>query len=145
MIILSQRDARWRDVLMSPSQLTLGRFGCTTTCISMLSDWYQCFTLPNRAVDNNIKYTKAGLIIWNQINFPKFKFAWRYYRHEPSYILESLKDPKKSVILAIDGDSHWVVVLSKVLGYYWVADPWDGTKKLLKETRVSGSAHFISK
>ncbi len=145
MIILSQRDPRWSSVKMSPSNLTLGRFGCTTTCISMLSDYFNCFTLPSVAIDHNIKYTKDGLIRWETINFPNFTFEKRVRINDPSVINESLNNPKKACILTIDRDAHWVVALKSLGDFYWIADPWDGKKRLLNKRRVSGSAHFIQK
>ncbi len=77
MMILNQYDPKWASVKMSPSSLTLGRFGCTTTAICMLSDYFKCFVLPPQAVNVNIKYTADGLIIWENIKFDRFKFEKR--------------------------------------------------------------------
>lgn len=146
MIILSQRSRDWKDVLLTPSNLTCGRYGCTTTSLCMLSDYFGCFTTPKDAIGNNIKYTKDGLIIWQAINWPKFAFEKRLNTFDPVEIEKSLKDPKKAVILEVD-HSHWVVALSKnIFGGYNIADPWSASKTTTRKYRsVTGSAHFIAK
>lgn len=145
MIKISQYDPRWSKVKMTPSNLTLGRYGCTTTAICMLSDYYRCFKYPDEAIDTNIKYTQDGLIIWSLINFPKFKFAERVHGHHLAKIRESLKNPKTSVILAINNNSHWVTACRVLGNYYLVVDPWGGKYRWIHRNIVSGSAHFLAK
>lgn len=146
MILLSQRNPRWSMIKLSPSFLTVGRYGCTTTCICMLSDYFKCFTLPSVAVGHHIKYTQEGMIIWQSIDFPGFKFDRRIREFNEKEILASLTRRDGAAILAIDKDSHWVVAIRKLIGdWYVVADPWDGRRRLLNRKRISGSAHFLSK
>jgi hypothetical protein len=146
MIILSQRNPKWSNIKLLPSFVTMGSFGCTTTCICMLSDYFKCFTIPNVAIDHNIKYTVEGMIKWESIDFPTFKWERRIRILDLWAIDQSLLNPDKAVILAIDHDSHWVVALRKLSrGWYWVADSWDGKKKLLSVNRISGSSHFSKK
>ena len=144
MIILSQLDLRWSKINMSPSTLTLGKAGCTTTCISMLSDYFRCFRSPDQIVANNVKYTNEGRILWQTVAFDKFKFEWRAYGRDDSRINESLKNPQKAVILEIN-HAHWVVALRRIGPWIQVADPWGGTKHFINQKIVTGSAHFISK
>lgn len=146
MILLSQRDIRWSNILMLPSSLTLGRYGCTTTCLSMLSDYYNCFRSPDQIVDFNVKYTNAGYIKWESVDFKGFRFLKRVRYFDPTSIDESLRDPNKSVILEIWNKSHWVVALRRdIFGNFVIADPWDGKKKTIKPSEVTGSAHFLKK
>lgn len=145
---LCQRSPLWSDVKMSPSNLTIGRYGCTTTCISMLSDYFKCFVSPRGMVGTNVKYTKDGLIIWTSISFPVFKFEKRLYGWNNAEIDISLKDPKKAVILEVANGSHWVVAIKKVpfTKHYFIVDPWDGKiKTTVAYKNVTGSAHFIVK
>lgn len=150
MIILSQQDPRWSKVKLLPSSLTIGRYGCTTTCISMLSNYFKCFETPDRMIGKNTFYTGdnhpqgGGLILWHKTKFPNFAFQMRLYGRNDFEINESLKNPKKAVILAINRDSHWVVALRRVGQWIWVADPFWGKKRWIHQTIVSGSAHFIS-
>ena len=43
MIKLSQRDPQWGDLKLGESNLTINRWGCTTTALSMLSDYFQSY------------------------------------------------------------------------------------------------------
>lgn len=148
MIHLSQRDLRWAHVKMAPSNLTLGRFGCTTTALSMLSDYFGCFVDPKRMVDNNVKYTAEGLIIWQSINFPNFKFEKRLFGWQMAEIDKSLKDPNKAVILQVNNGAHWVVATCRIPGtkHYFIVDPWTGKMSTtLAYKNITGSAHFVRK
>lgn len=148
MIKLSQRDLRWSNYVMAPSHLTLGRYGCTTTCISMLSDYFGCFESPESVAKNHLKYNAQGLILWATINFSKMAFKWREYTFNPVMIDESLKDPNKAVILQVNNGAHWVVAIRKVpfSKHYFIVDPWDGKVKTTAAYKnITGSAHFIRK
>lgn len=37
LISFNQRDKKWASKIMKPSNLQLGRYGCTTTCIADIS------------------------------------------------------------------------------------------------------------
>lgn len=159
MIFLSQRDLRWAGLKLGSSKLTVGRFGCTTTCISMLSDYFKCFATPGELAQGKVvkhdllKYTAQGLLIWKSLNLKKMDFEKRVYGRVDYDIEKSLKDPKKAVILAVNDDAHWVVATSinkfyRLLGrnVYNIIDPWDGKKKTTRAFKnISGSAHFIAK
>lgn len=142
---LSQRDPNWSNITMVPSRLTLGRYGCTTTCIAMLSDYFKCYTSPDHVVNVNVKYTIDGLILWESIKFPNFAFEDRIYGYLPGRIDQSLADPNRAVILQVANASHWVVAIHKVPGtkLYFIVDPWDGKVKLSSTYgKITGSAHF---
>lgn len=146
MVKLSQRDPRWASHRMLPSALTLGRYGCTTTCISMLSDYYGHFRTPNVMASAHIPYTKDGLIIWDKMKLQGFNFQKRLRATDHKAIQDSLKHKNTSVILEVDG-CHWVVALSRVpfTNTYRIADPWDGKVKYSTAyKRITGSAHFTS-
>lgn len=150
MQILSQRDPKWVSDKLGSSQLTLGKFGCTTTCISMLTDFFGCFQSPPQIAHNVYNYTKEGLIDWHHLNFEKMKFTMRI-RSTPgeTVINNALKDPNQAIMLEVNNHSHWVLALRKTLiGKSWiVADPWDGTKcdVLKKYHNITGAAVFIRK
>jgi len=144
--LLCQRDIKWTNVKMTPSNLTLGRFGCLITSLCMVSEYFKCFTLPPQAIDTNIKLTKDGLVIWEKINFPTFKFEKRVRLFDPVAIADSLTDPRKAVVLNIWHGSHWVIALrGSIFGGFVIIDPWDGKKKTIKASEITGSAHFIAK
>jgi ABC-type bacteriocin/lantibiotic exporter with double-glycine peptidase domain len=149
MIYLSQRDPRWSHVKLGDSQLTVGRYGCTTTCISMISDYFRCYVRPDIIAADASRYTKDGLVLWQNMKFANFKFEKRLYTRDDTEIITSLKDPKKAVILQVDNQQHWVVALSKTwFGKdYNVLDPWFGDKRTACGTykNITGSAHFVRK
>lgn len=147
MKILCQYDKLWSKIKLLPSNLTMAAKGCLTTDICMLSDYYGCFKTPDQVVGINIKYTVDGLIIWESINFSTFKFVKRVRNlFDVVSVDESIKDPDKAVILAINNDAHWVVAMKKLpLGMYLCGNPWGGVKTMIHESKISGSAHFIKK
>ena len=143
---LSQRNPNWANLHLLPSKLTVGRYGCTTTCISMLSDYFKCYGSPAHVIDKNIKYTVDGLVIWASINFPNFKFESRTFSFNAPMIDRAINDPNRAVILNVGNKSHWVVALRKVpfTKLYWILDPWDGKVKLSSAySTIDGAAHFI--
>ena len=146
MKILCQRNPKWSTIKMGSSKLTLGKFGCTTTCISMLSDYFGCYRSPEELAHNANNYTKSGLVIWQNIIFNKMSVGWREYKRDDKKIQEYLKDPNKAVILQVDNGSHWIVALRPtILGKDYVcADPWTGKKCLaIKDYHnITGATYF---
>src|SRR3990167_8020957 len=149
MIRLSQRNPSWVSMKIGVSNLTIWRWGCTTTCLSMLSDYFKCFSSPPKIAGNGAWYTADGLIIWAKLNFPNMKFEKRVKGFDKAAIDASIKDPNKAVILEVADGSHWVVATGKTWfgNDYKIADPWDGkdATAIGKYKNISGSAHFIKK
>lgn len=151
MVYLSQRDPRWSSVRLGASQLTVGRYGCTTTCISMLSDYFGGFVRPDEIAKRAENYTKDGLVLWTKLELRKMRFEWREYQRNDAKIREALKDPNRAVILQVDDGAHWVVALRRtMLGLgndYVCLDPWTGKKcDVLKTYRnITGAAFFNRK
>lgn len=146
MKFLSQRDPRWAEKKLGASSLTIGRYGCTTTCCSMLSDYFGCYTSPDQIAAHKDWYTPEGLVLWIRFKFEKMKFTWRDYKRDDAKIKEALKDPNQAVILQVDNGSHWVVALSATWfgNSYMIADPWDGTKcdVIKRYKNITGAAFF---
>lgn len=146
MRILSQRDPLWAQLPLGASKLTVGRFGCTTTCISMLSDYFGCFRTPAQIARVIEYYTGGGLIIWKKLGFSLMAFERRLHGRDDVEIHRALKDPKRAVILEVNNGAHWVVALRSTLigNSYIVADPWDGTKVdvIKRYHNITGAAYF---
>lgn len=150
MQFLSQRDSLWASHKMGESDLTLGRWGCTTTAISMLSDYFGCFKTPLQLACNVNNYTKDGLVIWSNLNFDRMTFSWREYGCNHAHIKAALSNPDTAVILQVNDGAHWVVAYStRFIGNndYWIIDPWDGKKKKLLSIyrNITGAAYFRRK
>ena len=126
--------------------MTVGRFGCTTTAISMLSSYFGCLRLPSELAHDANNYTQGGLVIWKNLTFAKMKFIGRDYVRNDEKIREYLKDSGKAVILEVNNHAHWVVGVKPTLvgNDYVIVDPWDGRKKtLVKPYRnITGAAYF---
>lgn len=148
MKLLCQRDPKWSALKLGSSACTLGRYGCTTTAISMLSDYFGSYIDPGQLATKVLKYTYDGLILWTSVDaIPDMKFEKRVYGQNDAEILKSLKDPAKAVILEVEG-RHWVVALSKIpfMNLYRISDPFFGNKGLSSRYKIiTGSAHFIQK
>lgn len=146
MKILSQRDPAWAADKLGASTLTIGRFGCTTTCVSMLSDYFGCFKSPPEIAHNVSNYTPDGLIVWSRLTFARMQFVRRDYAEDKLAILDAIKDQNKAVMLQVNNGAHWVVALKRSLfGNDWiVADPWTGKKCGAKAAyhNVTGAAYF---
>lgn len=149
MKLLSQRDPRWSAIKLGASQLTVGRYGCTTTCLSMLSDYFGGFLSPADIAPRASWYTPDGLVNWEKLDFSNMKFSARYKLRNDDVINYALKDPNRAVMLNVSGGSHWVVALRKTLfgNSYICADPWDATKVdvIKKYGDVTGCAVFVRK
>ncbi len=148
MQIYSQRDPRWATNKLGSTQLTIGRFGCTTTCIAMLSTYF----LPPHdpaSMARKIQFTPQGLILWGSCVFENFEFYHRAFVRDDIDIREHLKDPNLAVILEVADHSHWVLPVSwnVLLRDYKMADPWTGTYDYLlkKYGNITGAAYFRRK
>jgi len=133
---------------MGASKLTLGRWGCTTTGISMLSDYFGDYKSPEELASNAHNYTRDGLVLWWNLKFDKMKFVKRSRSYNEAEVHAALKDPDQGVLLAVNDDAHWVVAYSTRMfsGKLAVADPWTGKiEKASKFYNISGAAFFSRK
>jgi len=144
MRILSQRDPVWAGENIGKTNIKIGRYGCTITCLSMLSDYFGCFKTPAWMGDN-LRFTNQALLYWQSVSERLcFNFARRYYGVNYPVIDEALKNPKKAVILEVE-HYHWVLAIGKIpfTKIYRIADPWTGTKRLSTAYRyISGFTTF---
>jgi len=147
MKVLSQRDPIWAGDYIGKTKVTIGKQGCTITCISMLSDYYNCFHTPAWMADN-LRFTADAKLFWQSVSEKLcFDFTWRGYSPDYVKIDAAIKDPETAVILEVE-NYHWVVALSKVplTKIYRIADPWTGSKGLSTRYRyISGYATFKTK
>ncbi len=139
----SQRDPRWANVRLGASNLFMGRYGCTTTCIADLSTYFGDNDNPAE-VAQRLQYT-TGLIIWGSCKFPHFHFERREFGRNDANIKAALRDPNRAVILQVQNGSHWVVATGNaLLGGYKIADPWFGDFSTTRRygNSITGAAYF---
>lgn len=140
---LCQRDKRWAEYPLGG--LTVGRIGCTITCLSMLTDYFGHFYDPGQ-LSVKLKFTSAGKIIWGSMkDVLPFMLENRLFSRNVYEINASLQHPKKAVILNVDSESHWVLAIGKgfIKNTWRTIDPWTGKVRVVKLWEISGSAHFI--
>ena len=147
MKLLSQRNPEWADKKMGASNLTLGRFGCTTTGISMLSDYFECYKSPVELASDANHYTKDGLVLWQNFHFDRMRFVRREFGHNSFNIEHAINTHGKAVLLQVNNGAHWVVATKKTRNDYQIADPWDGELKACLATyhNITGAAYFEDK
>lgn len=133
-LYLSQFDSRWADKKIGNSGLSLGRFGCTITCLSMSLSDFGVMMLPPEIASRTDWFTKGGLIIWAQVEkglrdmlSGKTVSLRRYYGRNDGAIRQNLR-PGSGVLLEVANGSHWVKVDRKMLfrNDYNCRDPWRG-------------------
>lgn len=124
MIKLLQTDKRWANMKLGNSELTVGRWGCTTTSLSMLSDYFHTFKYPS-SLCRELSYTKDGLLLWKSTENAVGLHCERFYGYNTDLINKALLDPRKAVMLEVElgRGSHWVVATRKVGNFYIIADP----------------------
>ena len=138
----SQRNPEWARARLGESDLTIGRFGCTTTCIANLSSYFKDDLNPIQ-ISQRIKYTPGGLVIWASCIFPSFVFERREVGRNDEEIMKALLDPKRAVILNVANGSHWVVAIGGGPTLR-IADPWLGDRSTMARYKndITGAAYF---
>jgi ABC-type bacteriocin/lantibiotic exporter with double-glycine peptidase domain len=148
MLSYSQRDPRWSQKKLGQSSLTMGRFGCTTTCIADLSTYFGDNLNPGQMVDR-IKYTSGGLVIWQSCVFKNYSFWFRELRRNDTNIHNALIDPDLAVILQVNKGAHWVVATGQEIAtkIFKIADPWFGDRSTMRRYKdsITGAAYFKRK
>ena len=142
-LVLSQRDPRWAGQHIGKSNIIVGRYGCLITCISAISDWFGEYKEPGYLA-KHLDFTADGLILWASIGKTlKFHMETRFYGDSPVKIKDGLVNPKKCVVLQVQG-YHWVWCLGKIplTNIYRIMDPWTGktSTTLAYKRQITGGA-----
>jgi lysozyme len=141
-IKLSQRDNRWGFKPIGNTAYLIKDWGCTITCISMASSWFNCFREPDWLA-KNLRFTNDAKIYWQSINEKTcFDFEWRFYNCDHKKIREALSNDRKICLLNVY-NKHWVVATSNLWTGYWTADPWTGGSKYYSNSAISGGAVLV--
>lgn len=156
MFLLSQRDPRWAKIRMGESNLQLGGWGCTTTCLSIVSHYAGQYISPAQFAVQDENYTDKnhslgpGLVLWHEFakDLKNVNYFRRIREHDAKLFKEAIKDRSKMVILQVKTITasypfHWVVATKALKGGdYEILDPWYGTKTTVKEhySHVVGAA-----
>lgn len=151
MIRLCQRDPKWAAKKLGSGPMTIGQKGCTTTALSMGTDYFGKYMAPDKIANHPGWYTdknhKDGpcLILWTKLVIPGVKFDLREFGQKDKNIQAALLDPKQVVLLQVNKGAHWVLAVHSLgNGDYIVADPWTGKDCDVKATyfNITGAAYF---
>lgn len=132
---LSQRDGRWKAEKLGFSTLTIGSHGCLVTCFAMaLGVTPPEFNRRMKAVNG---FTGAN-VYWKMVEvaYPNAVYEKAidcYYVPAPLDLINSLLSRGVPVMAQVDFDrstpqldQHWVLIIGRNGGDYWINDPWTG-------------------
>lgn len=129
---LSQRDPQWAGKKLGFSNLTIGNYGCTLTCLTMLLNYLGYSETP-ATVNDNLKKVGAftgALILWANVPkaYPKLKWVTRGYNYNNLTVWWQINIKKVPVMVEVNAArigaaKHWVLFI----GDAKMADPWTGT------------------
>ena len=144
MNFFSQNSPTWKEVKIGRSPWTLGSKGCTTTCVSDASSYFQEEKTPDKLSQKGLTYTLDGLLLWSSIGrvFKKFEFEWRFYSYDKKRIDSAYKDPNKVVLLNVAKGSHWVFLVGRHIPFlgYKISDPFPFPAKTYYRNDIIGGA-----
>lgn len=122
MKLYSQRDPQWSANKMGDG--TIGQFGCTITCIAMMTD------IRPDVINNELKNVggySGNFLIWEKVEsaVKGTDFVKRVRIYENSEVAANLPCLVEVNGAPIGGTTHWVLYI----GNQKLWDPWDGTEK----------------
>lgn len=148
MKVLSQSDPKWASKTIGDTNFTIGRLGCTISCLSMLSDYYGCY-LPPDVLAKELVFTDEARVYWQPIkDHLCYEFTYRFYGKDYKRIDEALLGGEETTVILEVNKSHWVWCIGKVgTGVYRIADPIDGKIRTTERygNNITGGATFKGK
>lgn len=124
----SQTDSRWSGVYLGTSGKTLGKIGCTTTCLAMTESYRTGTAIRPDDMAGKLSYSSSGSLYWPA-----------NYRTTTSVSFSNIKnilDQGKPVILGLRTASystHWVVITGYSGNTYYVNDPGSSSRTTLAQ------------
>lgn len=145
---LSQNDPRWSRVTIGHTKLTIGRYGCTLTALTMLLNYFRSSNLTpievNDALTQAGGFDSLGRLLWSVVSkvYPEVKFTKRarnYNNWEVSLYVYAKRLPVMvEVYFPATREPHWVLFI----GFRRMIDPIDGTIKKTSTYSPTGYSLF---
>jgi hypothetical protein len=164
---LSQTDPRWSSLQLGfgEADSTIGNYGCTLTCLTMLSNGYGFSETP-ATLNEKFKALGPGvgfggetrnLIFFNALDAarPGMRYvdrAWCEGVPAPMDRINANLDANKAVVIQLDQSpsplfqQHWVLLIGRADGDYLILDPLfagDGAHSISKRYGFVGDAARI--
>ena len=122
----SQTDSRWSSVKLGSSGKTLGKIGCTTTCLAMTESFRRGTTVRPDTMAASLTYSSTGSLYWpsNYTTTTSVSFS----------AIKNILNQGKPVILGLRTASygtHWVVVTGYSGDTFYVNDPGSSSRTTL--------------
>lgn len=108
-VSFKQTDERWKNVRLGSSSATIGKSGCTTTCVAMVDSFTLGKTITPKDSAQTLSYSSSGMLYWPSA----YKTKQVSSKSEAYFEIYSLLKKGKPVIFAAkkeSGSQHWVVV-----------------------------------
>jgi hypothetical protein len=153
--LYSQRDPRWKDILLgynTDKQYTIGNYGCmiTSVCayLNALGINETPLTLNNRLKDKNVAgFINGGIFVFDSLRkiWPDIVMDYvspKWLDPAPDSAITKMRqliDKGQALITevdfypnTVDEDMHWVLVYGyNDSGDFLIFDPWTGTQTML--------------
>ena len=151
MKLLSQLDPRWCNVKLGSTPYPIGRWGCYETSILNGANALNANPkglLPSDLAANVANFNSNGDLFAEKIckQIGTIKFNGKELTYNPVNIAAALKDPRRFVILNVNGGAHFVLCWGKVPLFddWFVADPLGGkiVRAKAKYHNVVGARYF---
>ena len=141
----SQRDPRWGNDKMGHSSILMKNEGCLVSITAAGMTYFGHHETPgtlNRKLTDNGGYASPNLFYWNM---PAILYGDILKTEDRSFVngagfeidvsrILSEKRPVWAVVDFVPGgtfNQHWVLIIGKVEGVFYLLDPWDGTVQAL--------------
>jgi hypothetical protein len=143
---LSQLDPAWKNVKIGESSLTVGNYGCTLACLSMISSVFGPFKTPEQLAKMKHLFTGlghpqgAGMVLWKEFakEIEHIGSIQRVYSHDEGLFARAIAEERKEVMIEVEYQGtawarHWVVAVQALGGGdYIIIDPIGGVERRLK-------------
>jgi len=133
-----QTDSRWSNVKLGSSSDTIGKSGCTTTCLAMTESFRTGTQINPAVMASKLSYSSSGMLYWPSNYNTQLVTESNWL----SAIYTALSQSKPAIFGAkkSNGSQHWVVVTghtasasSLKASNFKINDPGSSTRKTLAD------------
>lgn len=139
----SQNDLRWAKDYLGYSYTTIGDYGCLITAVAAYMTYLGQYVTPGSL--NQLLIQRGGFT-GNRYYWQMPKFIWGIEKPEDYSFasgtgfetrLDAILADERPALAMVDFipggafNQHWVLILGKVNGTYFLLDTWDGTVQAL--------------
>ncbi len=125
----NQNDERWSNDLLGNTKESLGNIGCLVSSVAMNLSYYNINIDPKK-LNQKLKeldgYTNSGWLIWGKledVTENKIKIKFPELTHKSIDELLLTKTPVLAKIFIDKRIPHWVLIVGKKEGEYFIYDP----------------------